>query len=574
MTATEELALLRDFNAHALAYWRLPAKSGGYVRFKPNRAQKIVLANYNDQMDRRGFVRQNNLKCRQVGDTTLWRSMALKYCMSRSGVTALTIAHDLQLPEQWLLRCRELREQTPEYARPKTEATRGHELRWDNGSRYYIGSAQGGFPGMGDTIHFLHLSEVGRWDKPPVSVDPVKVLAPLTPAIPVGAYRGGTVAIRESTGVMVGDHWHGLWQAGKDRDDEYENIFLPWFLVDEYRLDELAHDVIDLTDYEKDLVKIASGHGIDLDHAQIAWRRNEIKQQPWLGNEELWAAEYPATETEAFMSPGLAVYTGEMQRLAATTKREPVWRGDIHPKPNPIEYTLLGGEAGQMLIWDHDPVKGERPDERYHFVLGADCQWGDKKTADFDCLHIECLETGKVCAKVRGHFDLASWGKIIASVGYYYNACPVAPERNALASSALMPLLLGNVSDWRYPNIWVRTDDVSMKGHRPQDYGWLTTEHTKQELIQYSQTATIEGGFDWCDEGSISQMATIIRREDGTVGAPKGAFDDDWMSRLITAYVAHKQRPRTDLFVDRPPEVFRFNTMSDRLQEQIRSENA
>jgi len=554
------LAGIQDFQRYAERYWKLRPKSGGLVPFQFRPAQRLIHGRFEGQMSSRGFVRLNVLKCRQVGGTTYGRCRGMHFTSTHVGRTGLTIAHEMRLPAEWLARCRELYDLTPEGRKPTLSKSTLNELRFGGiGSRYYIGSAQGGFPGVGDTIHYLHLSELGRWDKPPISVDPAAVLEPLAPAIPSGDDRRGTIIYRESTGVLRGDYWYRCWEAGKRAEDEFENLFLPWFLVPEYRRDDMADSVSALSEYEQDLIKIASGHGVELDHAQIAWRRHEIQQTPYLGNVEVWSSEYPATEDEAFQSPGQAIYTGDMVRRARTTERDPVWKGFILPESNPAFFKLAGVDGGDFWQW-------EKPDERYHYVLGADCQWGTKNSADFDCLHVQCLETGRLCAKLKGRFNIYEWGRKIAAVGHLYNHCPVAPERGTEAANSMIALLLGNVSDWRYPRVWVRTDDIALKGHRVQDYGWLTNGHTKGDLLQFSQTATMDGTFDWCDRETIDQMASIVRHEDNTIGAPVGSYDDDWMSRIITGYVAHKERGRTELWREPEPVVYHFTDMSERVK--------
>jgi len=154
-----------------------------------------------------------------------------------------------------------------------------------------------------------------------------------------------------------------------------------------------------------------------------------------------------------------------------------------------------------------------------------------------------------------------------------YNECHVAPERNGQAGSAadgVMNALLGNVYSWRYPRIWIRSDDAALKGWKPEDYGWWTDNASKGQLIAFSQGQTDLGSFDWCNAEAVAQMATIIRRDDNTIGAPAGSHDDAWMSRLITAYVAQRLRGRTDLYVaPQPTEPFRMTTIGDRLAHML-----
>ena len=388
---------------------------------------------------------------------------------------------------------------------------------------------------MGDTIRFLHMSELGMWDKSPICVDPDLILAELKPSMPSGETRYGTVIIRESTGWMIGDWWNRAWEAGKDKDDEFVNVFLPWFLQEEYRITAMASEVIEYTEYEKDINSYAkSEYGIEIDKAQWAWYRHESRQGAFKGNWELWATKYPSVPEEAFMSPGATIYTAEMVKIAKATVRPHKWVGNIMGMASPQSANWVENESGECQVW-------EFPKDNMHYVIGADCQWGKKKEADFDNAYVQCVESGKVCCRIRGHFPLNEWGWKLAAVGFKYNTALLAPERNAMAATALMPLLLGNVGDWRYPNIYVRYNDVKMKGYRAEDYGWLTDHHSKGELIVYSQTQTMDDKFDWCDDDCVNEMRVIIRHEDNTIGSPSGMHDDCWMSRMITAYVAHQQ---------------------------------
>ena len=565
-TSIEQLVSVRRLQVIAQD-WTLVDKAGNWVPFRLNRCQRTLEEVYERQMDGRGYVRMNILKLRQGGITTWATAHGLAHTMFRRS-NNLTIAHENDLPRAWLQRCRLWRDQT--VCGPEATATQENALVFaELGSRYYVKSAQSTFAGMGDTLSFVHMSEVGSWDKTPVNVDPDKLLYDLGPAIPSGAVRRGTVIIRESTGKMQGDWWEKQWRAGKDDDDEYENVFLPWFLQEEYRLDDDAGDIRDLDSYEKDIVRWAkSAFDIELDKAQLAWRRDGIRQSPYHGNVDEWACRYPAYEEEAFLAPGLTIYTPEMRVKARATQRKPVWRGNVLATVGSPEHaTFEANESGEMLTW-------EWPDENLHYVLGADCQWGRKQTADWDCLFVECLENGRTCAKVRGHWPMPTWARIIAAVGFKYNTCPVAPERNAQAGSAadgVLPALLGNTDTWRYPNVWVRTKEATIRP-RVEDYGWWTDHTTKGEAIAFSQQRTLNGEFDWCDEQTIDQMATIIRHEDGALGAPKGSHDDDWMARLITGAVAHRQRAITELYAPPEPTRYTFTSMADRLEHMAGTE--
>ncbi len=569
MVRTDEECLqlrnrLRKFRGYAAAFWTLKNKDSEIVPFHLRRCQVALDNEYERQMDERGFVRMNVLKLRQGGVTTWSMGRGMHFAMTRSA-TGLTLAHDDKLPPVWLNRSKGWVEQTPEALRPHVKLTNRNEIYFDKlESRYYVGSAGGQFPGMGDTITYLHLSELGSWDKSPLLIDPDEVLYDLKPALPTGDSIKGTVEIRESTGKMVSDWWNKAWIRGKDPKDEFVNLFLPWFFQEEYRRDDLASDILSLNDYEQWLVRQAkSVHGIDIDHAQLAFRRNGIRQDPYYGNIDEWACRYPATEEEAFVAPGETVYTRAHVQAALKTVRPPIEKKNILGEGAPSQAKFDDNEHGEMSIW-------EAPDPRYHYLLAADCMWGKKKENDKDVLYVECLETARICAKVKGQYPLNYWGWKIAAVGHLYNDCPVAPETNgqeAMSAGSVIAVLLGNVGTWRYPNIWIRNEDMKFKDHAPKDYGWWTTHPNKNEMIAFSMNGCLDGSFDWCDQDAVTQMGTIIRREDNSVGAPEGSHDDDWMARLMTGYIAHRQRSRTVLYAEPKAPVYHLRTPAERVKD-------
>ena len=561
-------------------WWSIPTKSGGIKPFKFTRAQRIINDNAESQMDRRGFIRQNVLKCRQVGGTTFWTRKALHTVITRPSITALTIAHEQQMPEQWLMKCRAHVEvdpegkalQTPHELMPSLHGQRGNQILFRNHSRYYIGSVGGTFPAMGDTIQFLHLSEVGAWDKPPLSKDVNEILARMMPAVPGGDDIKGTCVVFESTGVMEQDFWHKKWLRGKG-DDEYENVFLPWYLVGTYRRGDKAKDIINYSEHEKTMKTVAlSAHNMAMSDAQIAWYRNELQKEPYFGNHARFAAEYPTTEDEAFQSPGMKVYDSHHVEIARQTVREPIYKMHLLGDGSPEQAQHDRAEAGEVFVW-------EEPDRNYHYVLGADCMWGNSTTADNDFAvgYIECLETGKLCAKYKGQWSMVKQAWYMAALGHWYNTCPVAPEVNAKAGNdgqGVLNTLLGNVSTWHYPNIWIRNDTTKFKRYGPKDWGWWTDRNSKTDLISNSLGMTLERKFDWCDYEAVDQMNIIIRDQQGRCEAPAGTHDDCWMARMITAEVARRERLHTQLYVK--PDVIRYKpeTPSERLTRIINDDEA
>ena len=548
-----------SFPDYAEALFRIRNKSKDLVPFILNPPQMVVWAAIKRQMDAGRPIRVRVLKARQSGMSIFSIILSLWWVINSPGHQVLSIANKLELPAQWVRYLRRLLRQLKQQVAdaPTATASNRTELYFDglDGARYMIGSSLGETPGMGDTINGVHCSEIASW------TDPDAILGDLLPALPPTIH---TFVLQESTGRAMGDWWYQRYYEAKEHDNEYDSVFLPWFLSPEYdrdplegRTEEGRYTWSDLGELDADekatlayaqRYKIAIAHLYkmpDLSPGQMMWRRIKLRDD-FHGDSAMFANQFPACETEAFLSEGENVFTQEQVRLAHDTRREPIARYDIdwsHWHPRNLKL-FPNNESGAFKVF-------REYDDRYHYVVGADCQWGVTKTADFDSLFVQCLENDLIYASLKGAYDLAVWGKIIAGIGWRYNTAKVAPERNAKAANSVMPLLLGKSADWRYPNIYIRRNRMGIKMSGGKEWGWLTDEHTKGELVSYAKTATIEGHFDWCDEEAVDQMRAYIWDGQGRMTAPVGAHDDMLMARMITAKVAQYTKPVVDLYVEK-----------------------
>lgn len=560
-----------QFPTYAARFWKVRNKLREAVSFILNPPQQLIWAYIKSQVESDRPIRLRILKARQQGISMFWRLFILYWILKKEAHEAISIANKLYLPQQWVRQSKSLIKQLHKQVRDApvlTSATKYElafeELDW---SRYSIGSAEGETPGMGETLNVIHCSEIASWK------DPDGILTDLLQAVPPTV---DTVIIQESTGRAMGDWWYCRYQEAKEPDCEFDRIFIPWYMSPEYDQDEVegrttegndrytGEDLGTLDKRELETLAFAERYQKaiahlyqmpDLSPGQMMWRRKKIIDF-FHGDVDMFANQYPACETEAFLSEGRNVFTQEQVRLAKDTVREPVARYDLdllshwHPREMKMH---RNDDSGELIVF-------EEADARYHYVVGADCQWGVTDRSDFDSLFVQCLETDRVVAKCKGRYDLAVWGKIIAGVGWHYNTACVAPERNAKAANSVMPLLLGKSSEWRYPNIYIRSDKMGVKVSGPKGYGWFTDEHTKGELFSFAKTQTLatdynetscveESRFDWCDGEAVDQMQAYIWDDMGKMTAPVGAHDDDLMARVITALVSHYHKPSVDLYI-------------------------
>lgn len=528
--AAEIAAFLDDFPKFAATCWRVLTKppEARYVPFRLNAAQALCEAALADQGSKRKPMRLKVLKYRQAGVST-WASARMQHAaMTRPGTVAISLADKQDLPAQWLRRCKTWHEQTPPEFRTELTASNALEMYYAGiDSRYFVGSQAGQTPGMGYALAGFHGSELANWNAGKYS----EVLDDLIPSIP---RKPGTIIILESTGEVVGDAWYHAYQASKRGEDEYAALFLPWFVHGhEYRDEQGAADILDLTPAETEIVRLAKlDYGIEVDKAMLAWRRAGIAGEPYHGDEQAFDGKFPSTDEQAFLSAGRNVFTREQVAAARKTVRVPIWWGDILPDRNPQTYTIDSGEGGRLCVW-------EKPDKRQHYVIGADVQWGRKDTNDYDAAYVVSANTGRVVARWWGRCDMGDWAKTLASLGWYYstsgNPACLAPERNSEAARGVILPLLGLAgNDWRYPNLYVRTKNAAYGALRPEDYGWLTDEHSKPDLIiRTKESLNSRGGMDWADRDAVDELSSYIVDDKAKFTAPDGQHDDRLMARMI-----------------------------------------
>lgn len=586
--------LFRDFETFCRVFWSIRDKAGKLVSFVPNRPQRIVLAAVKAQLDSGVPIRVLVLKYRQAGISTLVRLFALWWTLTHPGAWSVSIANRKDLPRKWIQGGKLLIEQIcakmrPEY-HPKVRTGNELELTFHGlDSGYYIGSSEGRTPGMGDTLHGVHFSEKPYWRGADETV------GELIPAVP---YAPGTWIIQESTGLAVGDEWYRDYYAAKRGETHYKAVFLPWYLDEGYTISDVTWDSLCvLDDRELGIIadaavysrtpeaKMVGFEGVE--PGQLAWRRTILTSE-FHGDQNWFANKYPSNEKEAFLAGGLNVFQSQEIEIAhrtVTAQGAPKRTIDIRTPSggDPTLYELVDAPAGYCSLW-HEPdvmLDGKKvPHGHYHYVIGADCMWSEKDTdeSDYDVAYVECLEDNRICAKVKGRFDLTQWGRILMALGYYYNTAWLAPERNGLASTVLMPMLLGVVNrDWRYPNVWIRNDDVTLANAQPQDYGWLTTAGIKStasgSMVSFAIEETLANRFVWPDKECVEQMESWIKDDSLRLTHPEGMHDDDLMARMITGYVAHKMRQRITLWSPEQKPIVRGSTawLERREEEMERS---
>jgi len=194
-----------------------------------------------------------------------------------------------------------------------------------------VDSAESEEPGHGDTVQYLHLTEVSRWK------DAARKAKGVMQTVPD---LGMTLIVWESTANGAEGYFFDLYNEAKDThnpNNRMDAVFVAWFEHAEYRMPRLpdhvrAHIEASLDAEELDLLRMSyfvrgeGRRGVDLE--QLAWRRHTIVDKCG-GSLEDFHEQYPSTDMEAFLSSGRPVFTAQklIEREAET--REPIWEGDL-----------------------------------------------------------------------------------------------------------------------------------------------------------------------------------------------------------------------------------------------------
>ena len=230
----------------------------------------------------------------------------------------------------------------PEF-KPHTGAASVKELYFDKlDSDYLVGTAGSKAAGRSDTLQLFHGSEVAYW---PNAGHHVEGIGQAIAGMP------DTESILESTANGIGNPVHSLWTAAQAGESEYEAIFLPWHLHEEYRAEP--------EDWLEPAGRV-QGLRISLQARQRAALFG-LGQEPRLGDHHLrdpnricwkFRQEYPATESEAFQmsdeDPFIPVERVTRARGAEVTGYGPLILG-VDPARGGGDRTGLMDRQGRRL---------------------------------------------------------------------------------------------------------------------------------------------------------------------------------------------------------------------------------
>lgn len=540
---------------HDFEYWAYKCvmirdkESGHRIPFRLNAPQRRFLAMLEEDRRAERPIRIVMLKARQWGGSTLvqmyfaylqiiqlrnWHSIICSHVRDTSAtIRAMYAAMLRDYPEQYW----------DEDDAPRLKTVSGSSSKQEivgRGSTIDISSACAPDALRGNDFALAHLSEVAFWpDSPRRSiVDAIRTVAGSVPLLP------NTAIILESSADGIGNYFHTLWLDSSKGQTAFQTIFVPWLEIARYRLDLSADPdrrralAESLTEYEKALVAQGATLG------QIAWRRKKRGEYP---SDEAMAAEFPATDIEAFVNTGSGVFNpADCERLRLDC-RTPEFTGRLSGAAltGPLamkSISLIPDPNGALEIWQQ-PDPSALPGR---YVVTVDI---GGRSAKSDWSVIAVMDRGEgpdaipeVVAQWRGHadHDIVCWQA--AAIATYYHTALLVIESNSLESGGVAAAddasfyILGQLRD-AYPRLYFREKkETTARGYESRP-GFHTGRHTKVAALSALIAALRDSGYVERSELAVNEMLTYQLTPDGRYEARRGYHDDILMTRAISLYV-------------------------------------
>ena len=372
--ADQILATYEAKRALGLADLKIRTKLRELLTFVPNPVQAAYLDDLlpdwrQGDCTLRG-AREIILKARQFGFSTLILGLFFLDTITVPRTYTVVVAHDADSTERLFQIVKRYFDNLPDSRRPRTKYNNRRELYFsDLDSTFYVGQAGSRDFGRSNTINNVLCSEAASYP------DAEELVSGLLQAVP----RDGNVVL-ESTAKGVGNWYHEEYQIAELGESAFTPRFYGWNRHHEYQ-------VAAGTDFQRNTDEVKLAQAYDLTDAQLAWRREKLKEV-----RSKFPQEYPINALEAFMAS-----TG---RVLAEFIPLPAPKGHLVPDfipPRSWRHTVIidpGWKVTAATWWAADPegmvwqyaehYRGQlRPLEH---VAMLDAMWRVFGRPDIDCL--------------------------------------------------------------------------------------------------------------------------------------------------------------------------------------------
>lgn len=502
------LDIARDYHRFCKNNLKILDKTGQLIPFILNQEQEVIVNEVLKCIIEERPIRIILLKDRQIGVSTVVESLVYWWTSTHKNVQSKIVAHDSVTAEKLYNMFKRYYENSNPIFKVSAKYNTRDGMHFDNdegtglSSRIDTSSAENTSSGRGDTIHWLHGSEVAVWR------NGEELVSGLMQAVPL---LKNTAIFLESTANGVGDFFHRTWQASKRGESAFTPLFFPWSMHQEYRMKPSPN--FQRSREEKELIKLHA-----LDDEQLMWRREKMKE--FVSKPEKFYQEYPLTDSEAFLSSGNPRFN--ISKLMGM--EEKCYEGQhIELTEKPLEEVKIIAKPLQnspLKVW-------KQPQDGKQYVIGGDVAEGIG--GDFSVASVIDKDSHETVARWRGDAQPAEFGEILEQLGRWYNQALIGVEINNHGLTTVQRL-----RDIGYDNLYRQERGID---ERFEEYtsklGWLTTLRTKPPLIDGLAEAIAKGQIIDHDRVFINECMTYVTDERGKTTAQEGCYDDTVMSTAI-----------------------------------------
>jgi len=469
-------------------------KQGEDVPFILNKAQR--------HLDENLTGRDNIPKARQRGISSYALARGTIKCLSKRNTSAVVISHEAKATERMLAKVHYFLEHMS--PAPIIGHSSKNTITFPKmNSKFYIGTAGSSDFGRGDTISFLHCSEIAFWE------DAKMLMTGLMQAVPEGF---GEVLL-ESTGNGQGNYYHKGVMDAENGKSHYTNHFFGWLDEPEYDLPITFQEAQDIMNSLDPLLK--EDELVDkwnLTAGQIKFRRHKLVELEYDMNK--FDQEYPKTLDECFQASGAGIF------------------GKVIFVPDRELWTTSESDHRLMLLSPH-PKIGE------HYIVGGDVSAGIGK--DRSCaqiLHQKSME--QVGTYNSDIIPPDEFGMKLIDIGKMFNNAFITVEANNYGITTLDHMTMMDMDEKtgvetaRYPLELIYFEDkTAPKGanevQQLTSYGFKTTEKSKPFVIGKLR-AQLAVAIVLHNKNTKAELSTFIESDSGKLQAEQGCFDDEVMA--------------------------------------------
>jgi hypothetical protein len=520
----------------------ITTKDGKFELFKINEPQDKLMQVIEKQLTEKKPIRIRVLKARQMGFSTLISAIGFWWSAMNENSAYAVVAHKDSSASSIFEKNKIFYDNLPKALKPRVNKFNSERISFNvDGdqmtgevkglrSKIFFGTAGGGELFRGETILFLHKSEIAFWeDKQGVLKKSLNATVPYAPFS----------AIIEETTANGYNEFKDDWDRSIRGQDEYIPLFVGWNELKEYRMNPPPN----FQPTEREL-QLQMQH--DLTDEQIYWRRFKIDND--YGGNELWfQQENPLTPEEAFISSGQGVFDGDTIKKGYENARPPIREMELksqlireklkiweEPESKEIvEYQQLArfNTTKQQYEYYDGPLETGRTTVFANYTIGVDTAG---MGADFNQMVVWHNVKKKMVARLGvKNISEERLASIVVEIARYYNDALVIPEVNYSHAICDYMMALG------YDKIFLTESMARIdKQKGSMEYGFKTTRLTKPPIISTLRALLNEvpDAIPDRDFWFETEYYVLQNVATNTMNAVSGHHDDIIMANAIAFY--------------------------------------